>query len=97
MRKLLSFWQRKDGASAVEYALLVGVVTLAIAVSVNAMGKSLSGTFSTVAKAFDAQTGKGNTGGASVGAGTAGGKAGKTPQPGKASPVGSALVAPQAK
>jgi Flp pilus assembly pilin Flp len=97
LRKLLSLWQRKDGASAVEYALLVGLITLAIAVSVNAMGKSLSGTFSTVAKAFNAQTGKGNTGGASAGTGTAAGKAGKTAQPGKASPVGSALVAPQAQ
>jgi Flp pilus assembly pilin Flp len=86
LRKLLSLWRKKDGASAVEYALMVGLITLAIAVAVNAVGKNLSGSFTTASQAFESKAGAGTAAG--TGAGTAAGKAGKS---GKAGQAGQAV------
>ena len=49
---------------------MIGLITLAIAVAVNFVGKNLSRNFASVAQAFDPQPGAG------TGAGTGGGKAG---------------------
>jgi Flp pilus assembly pilin Flp len=70
LRKMLSLCRKKDGVSAVEYALMVGLITLAIAVAVNSVGKNLSSNFTTAAQAVETQTGTG------TGAGEAG-KGGK--------------------
>lgn len=60
MREILLFWQKKDGASAIEYGLMVGLIALAISISVNQMGIKLSGVFPTVAQAIAGPTGNGN-------------------------------------
>jgi Flp pilus assembly pilin Flp len=70
---MLSLWRKKDGASAVEYALMVGLITLAIAVAVNAVGKNLSSHFTIAAQALETQTGTG-TGAGEAGKGGKGGK-----------------------
>jgi Flp pilus assembly pilin Flp len=70
---MLSLLRKKDGASVVEYALMVGLITLAIAVAVNSVGKNLSSKFTNAAQTFETQTGTG-TGSGEAGKG---GKAGK--------------------
>jgi Flp pilus assembly pilin Flp len=88
LRKLRSLWRKKEGASAVEYALLIGCITLAISVGVNAVGKNLSKKFTNVAQALEtpgsAGTGSGIGAGTGTGTGTGhgigpttGGKSGK--------------------
>jgi Flp pilus assembly pilin Flp len=72
LRKLLSIWQKKEGVSAVEYGLMIGLIALAISISVNQMGITLSGKFSPVAKAFETQAGTGT--GTGTGLGTGAGK-----------------------
>ncbi len=76
MRKLLSLWRKKDGASAVEYALMVGLISLAIAVAVNSVGKNLSSSLTTAAQAFKTQAGTGTGTGTGTGKGGKGGTAG---------------------
>ena len=70
MRKLLTFWRKKDGASAVEYALMVGLITLAISVAVNSLGKNLSGTFTKAAQALATKAGTEPGPGVGAGPGT---------------------------
>jgi pilus assembly protein Flp/PilA len=52
MTKLISsvrhFVTSEDGPTAVEYAVLVGLIVVAIVGVVGSMAKSISGTFSTV-------------------------------------------------
>jgi Flp pilus assembly pilin Flp len=69
LKKLLSLWRKKDGASAVEYALMIGLITLAISVAVNSVGKNLSNTFTNVAQAFGTQAGAGTGTGTGTGTG----------------------------
>jgi Flp pilus assembly pilin Flp len=69
LRKLLSLWRKKDGASAVEYALMIGLIALAISVAVNTVGKNLSNTFTNGAQAFETQAGAGTAAGTGAGTG----------------------------
>ena len=45
MRHLKMFMQDEDGASAVEYALLIGLIAAAIVLTVQGIGVTLDGVF----------------------------------------------------
>jgi Flp pilus assembly pilin Flp len=57
VRRLLSFWRKKDGASAIEYGLLISMIALVAMVSLSANGVSLSNVFSKVSQAISADSG----------------------------------------
>jgi pilus assembly protein Flp/PilA len=44
-QKTMSFLQDEEGASAIEYALLVGLIAVAIVTAVTALGTKISGVF----------------------------------------------------
>ena len=48
LRKIVAFINDEEGASAVEYGLLVGLIAVAIIVAVTALGTKLSGLFTTI-------------------------------------------------
>jgi len=43
-----SFCREEEGASAIEYALLVGLIAVAIVAAVTALGTKVSGTFTSI-------------------------------------------------
>ena len=47
MEKIRNFFKDESGASAVEYGLLVALIACAIIISVQALGTSISGVFTT--------------------------------------------------
>lgn len=49
MERFSAFLKDESGASAIEYGLLAALIAIAALVAMNAVGTSLSGTFSTVA------------------------------------------------
>jgi pilus assembly protein Flp/PilA len=48
MKKFISFFQDEEGASAIEYALLVGLIAIAIVAAVTALGTKVAGTFTSI-------------------------------------------------
>ena len=49
MRSLLKqFWQEEEGATAVEYALIVGLIAVAIIVAVEGIGDHLTTLFTSI-------------------------------------------------
>lgn len=48
MKKFISFFQDEEGASAIEYALLVGLIAVAIVAAVTALGTKVAGTFTSI-------------------------------------------------
>jgi len=48
LRKIVAFINDEEGASAVEYGLLVGLIAVAIIVAVTALGTKLSALFTSV-------------------------------------------------
>ena len=46
---LVRFLLDKRGATAIEYALIAGVISIAIITAVNSLGITLSGTFAAIA------------------------------------------------
>ncbi len=48
MLKIAQFFQDETGATAVEYALILGLMTLAIVGSIKGLGTSVSNMFDTV-------------------------------------------------
>lgn len=48
MLSLIKFCQRDDGATAIEYAMLVVFIALAIAVGAQTLGNGLTGLFSDI-------------------------------------------------
>ncbi len=55
MKKLwCSFWKCEEGATAVEYGLMVALIAVAIIVTVTALGQGLNGLFTTVETAISA-------------------------------------------
>jgi pilus assembly protein Flp/PilA len=46
--RVRSFLTSEDGPTAVEYAVMVGLIAVALVAIVTSLGKSISGTFSTV-------------------------------------------------
>ncbi len=57
MSKLQQFLRQEDGAAAIEYGLLAGLIAVAIIVTVKAVGVSLQGIFTAVSTALDAAAG----------------------------------------
>lgn len=54
MKNLMKkIWQDDDGATAVEYALMVALIAVAIIVAVRSLGTSVSVKFDEVATAID--------------------------------------------
>ncbi len=51
MRKI---WREEEGATAVEYALMVALIAVVIIVAVQSLGTSVSAKFDLVATAIDA-------------------------------------------
>jgi pilus assembly protein Flp/PilA len=51
MKRFTTTTQPEEGATAVEYALLVSLIAVAIIVAVRALGVSVSGIFQTVVNA----------------------------------------------
>jgi pilus assembly protein Flp/PilA len=49
MQKAMAFIRDEEGASAIEYALLVGLIALAIAVGAGTLGNSISAKFNNAA------------------------------------------------
>jgi pilus assembly protein Flp/PilA len=49
-----TFWADEDGATAIEYGLLAGLIALAITVGATALGTSINTLFSDVAAALTA-------------------------------------------
>jgi pilus assembly protein Flp/PilA len=54
MKKLMSFIRDEEGATAVEYGLMVALIAGAIILTVTALGTSLNGIFTTVSTAIAA-------------------------------------------
>ena len=54
MRKIVAFINDEEGASAIEYGLLVGLIALAIVVGATALGKSIGAMFTKAAGSLDA-------------------------------------------
>jgi pilus assembly protein Flp/PilA len=47
-QKTMTFLRDEEGASAIEYALLVGLIAVAIVAAVTALGTKVASTFSTI-------------------------------------------------
>ena len=53
MRKLLTrFWVRQSGATAIEYALIAGLISIALVAALGPLTVALSDAYQTVANAF---------------------------------------------
>lgn len=50
---LSNFAKREDGATAIEYALIAGLIAVAIIVAAEALGGSVSGLFETISAKLD--------------------------------------------
>lgn len=48
MQKIMTFLRAEEGASAIEYALLVGLIAVAIVAAVTALGTKVAGTFTSI-------------------------------------------------
>ncbi len=54
MNRIARFWREEDGATAVEYSLMVALIAVVIIVAVRALGTSVSLKFEEVATQLDA-------------------------------------------
>lgn len=54
LRKIVAFINDEEGASAIEYGLLVGLIALAIAVGAGLLGTSIDGMFTRASTTLDA-------------------------------------------
>ena len=63
MRSLMNqFWNDEEGATAVEYALIVGLIAIAIITAVQTLGENLAGLFETIRDTIgDVEVGSGST------------------------------------
>lgn len=48
MSVLLQFWRDEEGATAIEYAIIAGGISVVIVASVNSIGSSVKGLFNNV-------------------------------------------------
>lgn len=48
LQKTMAFLRDEEGASAIEYALLVGLIAVAIVAAVTALGTKVAGTFTSI-------------------------------------------------
>jgi pilus assembly protein Flp/PilA len=54
LRKIVAFINDEEGASAIEYGLLVGLIALAIVAGATLLGTSISGMFTRASTKLDA-------------------------------------------
>jgi pilus assembly protein Flp/PilA len=54
LRKIVAFINDEEGASAIEYGLLVGLIALAIVAGATLLGTSISNMFTRAAASLDA-------------------------------------------
>lgn len=52
MKSVLDFFSREDGATAIEYALMAGLIALAIVAGVKSMGTQLSTSYVEIGNAL---------------------------------------------
>lgn len=55
LKSLLRLWNKKDGASAVEYGLLIAFIALGITFGAQSLGQALAATFSSANQAVASQ------------------------------------------
>ena len=51
--QLVKFWKDEEGATAIEYALIAGLIAVVIIVALGALGNSISDMFNTIADEVD--------------------------------------------
>jgi pilus assembly protein Flp/PilA len=56
LQKTMAFLRDEEGASAIEYALLVALIALGITTAVTALGTKLSGLFNSAGQKLDSAT-----------------------------------------
>ncbi len=61
MSKIMSYLKDENGASAAEYALILAVIGVAIAVAAIALGSAIGGTINTAAKCISATSANAST------------------------------------
>lgn len=57
--QLQQFWNDEDGATAIEYGLIAGLIAVAIIATLTAVGNDLKGMFEKVSNAINPETGGG--------------------------------------
>ena len=50
--KIVKFWRDEEGATAIEYGLIAGLISVAIAVTVKTLGTDLNTIFLNISKAI---------------------------------------------
>ncbi|MFO7559461.1 MAG: Flp family type IVb pilin [Desulfobacterales bacterium] len=55
MKKIINFFTEEDGATAVEYAIMVAVIALVVIVGAGALGLSTNATFTNAASQIPGQ------------------------------------------
>ncbi len=69
---LRGFFRNVHGVTAIEYAVILAGISVAIMVSVDLVGNNLAGTFNSVSQALGGISGGGSSGGGSTGCGSSG-------------------------
>lgn len=54
--QLVKFWKDEEGATAIEYALIAGLIAVVIIVALGALGDSISEMFNTIADEVEGAT-----------------------------------------
>lgn len=52
--RILNFLKNEDGATAIEYALIAGIISICMAAALTQISGSLQGTFNNVSTSLDA-------------------------------------------
>ena len=91
IERLKRFWfVKNEGASSIEYALLVSFLALAIIVAIQLLGSNTANLFSTTSSAISSASSQGSGGGAGGGAGGSGSGGGQGGGNGKGNGGGNA-------
>ena len=69
---LRGFYRNVHGVTAIEYAIILAGISVAIIVSVDLVGNNLAGTFNSVNEAIGGASGGGSSGGGATGCGSSG-------------------------
>jgi len=48
--QMMKFWKDEDGATAIEYGLIAGLIAVAIMVAIGTLGENLTGVFESISK-----------------------------------------------
>lgn len=61
MRRFMTFGRTEDGATAIEYGLIAGLISVVIITAVTLAGGNLSATFNSIATALDTSSSSSTT------------------------------------